>query len=100
MLLLNGMAYTDSFFLQGLIFVPRFQIATESQGGNTGTTDSQNYYNITLRLRTPDPGLGAKFRTTGKIEADRPVTTDGGQTWTIKHVMIPAMVNGKALVPT
>jgi hypothetical protein len=70
----------------------RFEIATESQEGNKGSADTQNYYNTTLVLKDPDPQLGTRFVKTGQITATNPVTTDGGKTWFIEKVTIPPML--------
>jgi hypothetical protein len=90
--------YFISYSLLAIDIFRRFQIATELQAGNTGTADIQHYWNISLRLKTADPDLGAKFQRTGNIDSDRPTTVDGGKTWTIKHVQIPPMRDEKALV--
>lgn len=66
------------------------RLATEYQGGNVvGTVDTQHYWNTTLTLREAEPDLGRTYRVTGGIKATKPVTTDGGKTWTIEHVEIP-----------
>jgi hypothetical protein len=70
----------------------RFEIATESQEGNQGSADTQNYYNTTLVLKDPDPQLGTRFVKTGQITATNPITTDGGKTWFIEKVTIPPML--------
>ncbi|QDS77457.1 hypothetical protein FKW77_006956 [Venturia effusa] len=69
-----------------------FEIATESQEGNKGSADVQNYYNTTLILKNPDPKLGTKFVKTGSITTTNPVTADGGKTWFIEKVTIPPML--------
>lgn len=68
----------------------RLQIATEYQGGNTGTASEQLYTNITVVLKDAEPGLGAKFHKHGKIDSTNPYTKDGGKTWVIDRVAIPA----------
>jgi len=70
------------------------QIATEYQGGNTGTASEQSYTNTTVTVKEAEPGLGAKFHTHGKIESTKPYTKDGGKTWTIDKVSIPAKLPG------
>jgi hypothetical protein len=71
--------------------VYRLQIATEYQNGNTaGTADTQHYWNTTVTVATPEPGLGKTFRKSGKIESTNPHTEDGGKTWKIDHVSVPA----------
>ncbi|KAF2429794.1 hypothetical protein EJ08DRAFT_268380 [Tothia fuscella] len=76
-----------------------FEIATESQGGNKGSADTQFYYNTTLVLKDPDPKLGERFITTGDIKATKPVTTDGGRNWFIEKVEVPPMLPGTAWKP-
>jgi hypothetical protein len=72
----------------------RLQIATEYQGGNTGTSSEQIYTNTTVTVKEPEPGLGAKFHKHGKIESTNPYTKDGGKTWIIDRVAIPAKLPG------
>jgi len=69
-----------------------FEIATESQGGNKGSADTQYYYNTTLVLKDPDPQLDTRFIKTGQIEASKPITKDGGKTWFIEKVTVPPML--------
>ncbi|RDI88100.1 Sexual differentiation process protein isp4 [Venturia inaequalis] len=69
-----------------------FEIATESQEGNKGSADVQNYYNTTLVLKNPEPQLGTRFFKTGSITTTNPVTTDGGKTWFIEKITIPPML--------
>lgn len=70
----------------------RFEIATESQEGNKGSADTQNYYNTTLVLKNPEPQLDTRFVKTGDIVATKPITTDGGKTWFIEKITIPPML--------
>jgi hypothetical protein len=77
----------------------RFEIATESQGGNKGSADTQFYYNTTLVLKDPDPKLAERFVVTGQIQSTKPTTPDGGKTWLIEKVEIPPMLPGTAWKP-
>ncbi|TID19954.1 Sexual differentiation process protein isp4 [Venturia nashicola] len=70
------------------------QIATEYQGGNTGTASEQIYTNTTVTVRDAEPGLGAKFRKHGDIQSTNPYSKDGGKTWVIDRVAIPAKLPG------
>lgn len=45
-------------------------------------------------MRDAEPGLGAKFRKHGKIESTNPYSKDGGKTWVIDRVSIPAKLPG------
>lgn len=86
----NGMVLCVRFsFNTELLY--RFELATESQLGAPGSTDTQFYYDTTLVLRDPDPELFKRFTRTGGIEASNPRTTDGGKTWIIDKVVIPPM---------
>lgn len=72
----------------------RLQIATEYQGGATGTASEQFYTNTTITVKDSEPGLGAKFHKHGKIEATSPYTKDAGRTWIIDRVVVPAKLPG------
>jgi hypothetical protein len=82
-----------------LINIPRFEIATESQGGNKGSADIQFYFNTTLVLKDPDPKLVERFVTTDGVKATKPTTADGGKTWFIERVEVPPMLPGAAWQP-
>jgi hypothetical protein len=79
--------------------IPRFEIATESQGGNKGSADTQFYFNTTLVLKDPDPKLADRFLVTGNVKATKPVSPDGGKTWFIEKVEVPPMLPGTAWKP-
>ncbi|QDS76737.1 hypothetical protein FKW77_001291 [Venturia effusa] len=70
------------------------QIATEYQGGNTGTASEQIYTNTTVTVKVAEPGLGSKFARHGNIQATAPYSKDGGKTWVIDRVVIPAKLPG------
>ena len=78
----------------------RFELVTELQSGNPGSAEVQRYSNITITLGSPDPQFGVNVnRTSKQIEMDKPVTADGGRTWFVKEVKIPAMIFGQAWQP-
>ena len=91
--------YCDSVNRSYSLISTRFEIATESQGGNNGSADTQFYYNTTLVLKDPDPKLVDKFVTTGQIQATKPTTPDGGKTWFIEKIEVPPMLPGTAWKP-
>jgi hypothetical protein len=75
----------------------RLRFATEYQMGNTaGTVDTQQYWNITMTLQQPDPNLGSTIKAEGQIKSTKMHTPDGGKTWIIDHVTIPAKSPGAA----
>ena|ERR1700760_2055323 len=76
--------------LMQVLMKQRMRLATEYQAGNTaGTADSQQYWNTTVTCLEPEPTLNKTFHVTGTIKATKPITTDGGKTWTIESVVIP-----------
>ncbi|TID18950.1 Sexual differentiation process protein isp4 [Venturia nashicola] len=79
-------------YVKGSAACKWFEIATESQEGNKGSADIQNYYNTTLVLKNPDPKLGSKFSKTGSITTTNPITSDGGKTWFIQKITVPPML--------
>jgi hypothetical protein len=74
----------------------RLHIATEYQGGAAPTADTQHYYNITLRLKEAEPGVGSKYTVTPKsVTATKPYTKDEGLTWHIDHIELPPGKKGE-----
>jgi hypothetical protein len=90
----DGMLHGRNIDLKNANLFRRLQIATEYQGGNAGTASEQTYTNTTVTVKEAEPGLGAKFHKHGNIEATNPYTKDGGKTWVIDRVAIPAKLPG------
>jgi hypothetical protein len=63
-----------------------------------GTADAQTYTNLTLTLRTAEPNFARTFTKSSHVQAGKPETTDGGKTWTVDKILIPAMLPGTAFV--
>jgi predicted enzyme related to lactoylglutathione lyase len=66
-------------------------MATEYQSGNTaGTVDTHQYWNTSITLEQHDANLAATLKAGGQIKASKMHTPDGGKTWLLDHVSIPA----------
>ncbi|KAK0466914.1 uncharacterized protein EV420DRAFT_1474327 [Desarmillaria tabescens] len=69
-----------------------FGTGTECQSDCTGSTSVQKYTNTTIVLQSADPSFSSTLgKGTGVVASDM-VTADGGKTWTIASIQIPAMV--------
>ena len=78
----------------------RMRLATEYQMGNTaGTVDTQHYWNTTMTLQQHDANLASTLKAEGQIKSTKMHTLDGGKTWIIDHVTIPAKSPGAAWRP-
>jgi hypothetical protein len=71
------------------------RLATEYQFGNVaGTADTQQYWNTTLVMAEKEPNLPSRIKVTGQVKASKMHSPDGGKTWIIDHVTIPAKTPG------
>jgi hypothetical protein len=87
-------------FKRANLLYNRMRLATEYQMGNTaGTVDTQQYWNTTMTLEQHDPNLASTLKPGGQIKATKMHTPDGGKTWIIDHVSIPAKSPGAASRP-
>ncbi|KAK7733087.1 hypothetical protein SLS53_008275 [Cytospora paraplurivora] len=57
----------------------------------TGTIEPQYYINTTITLDAADESLGSSLYTEYGGESTTPTTSDGGKTWHIEKITVPAM---------
>ncbi|KAK0202499.1 hypothetical protein DFS33DRAFT_1488649 [Desarmillaria ectypa] len=68
-----------------------FGTGTECQSQCTGSTSAQKYTDTKIVLQSADPNFSSTLgKGTGVVASDM-VTADGGKTWTIASIQIPAM---------
>ncbi|KAG7445077.1 uncharacterized protein BT62DRAFT_981400 [Guyanagaster necrorhizus] len=89
---LNGTVISTLQSYDGPLLNGGFGTGTECQSECTGSTSVQTYTDTTIVLQSADADFSSTLsKGTGVVASDM-VTTDGGKTWTIASITIPAMV--------
>ncbi|KAF2151430.1 hypothetical protein K461DRAFT_280221 [Myriangium duriaei CBS 260.36] len=70
--------------------------ALECNNGCTGTVNPQYYRNSKITLDGADPNFSSTLGASQGANNTQMQTTDGGKTWTISEIYIPAMIPGGA----
>jgi hypothetical protein len=72
---------------------------TEMQQEGRGTSDTQVYTNLTLTLAIAEPDFEKTMVKGKNVQITRPQTADGGRTWRVEKIIIPAILPGTQWVP-
>lgn len=68
----------------------------QHQSGNNLLLCVPAYKNNTFKFAAADPGFPRSVRLDRGVVASKPVTADGGKTWTVDEILIPDSKYGSA----